>query len=467
MKPQRVKCIDEVEANRGRVALRYGPLVYNIEAVDGNNMDGVLASRFRADDRVAARSAGRRGGHQGQVRRRLAAGGDPELRSQQPHPAARARKSRSRRRRPPPRREPGGTIRGVDSGSVRRRSPACGLAANASYSATHDDFHPRSISARRASCPRRGRQPRAGISKWPRRWPRREHRSASQHAIRIATQVRESSSLVNTAANAPPRPATSRTPNRLRNTVAAVEAKFGKLDILINSAGINVRGAIDAVSPDDFDKVQRVNVTGTWLMCRQAVPLMKRQRYGRIVNIGSMLSIVGMSRAHAVRGQQGRSPAAHPRARDRAGSSGITVNAILPGPFATEMNLPLTNDPEKYKAFVARIPAGTLGRAARDRRPGAVPGQPRVELRHGCRILDRRRLERSIDRVLVVADCSPAHRMSSRRNCDLRTCSPLIVVARGRASSACAYSWSDPFPVAASRWHTVSLASIAAIGVGQ
>jgi hypothetical protein len=42
MKPQRVKCIDEVEANRGRVALRYGPLVYNIEAVDGNNVDGVL-----------------------------------------------------------------------------------------------------------------------------------------------------------------------------------------------------------------------------------------------------------------------------------------------------------------------------------------------------------------------------------------------------------------------------------------
>jgi gluconate 5-dehydrogenase len=73
--------------------------------------------------------------------------------------------------------------------------------------------------------------------------------------------------------------------------VAAVEAKFGRLDILINSAGINVRGAIDAVSPEDFDKVQRVNVTGTWLMGRQAVPLMKRHRYGRIVNIGSMLSI--------------------------------------------------------------------------------------------------------------------------------------------------------------------------------
>ena len=57
MEPQRVKCIDEVEANRGRVALRYGPLVYNIESVDGNNMDGVLGAGCRAHDRMAARPA--------------------------------------------------------------------------------------------------------------------------------------------------------------------------------------------------------------------------------------------------------------------------------------------------------------------------------------------------------------------------------------------------------------------------
>ena len=83
MKPQRVKCIDEVDANRGRVALRYGPLVYNIESVDGNNMDGVLEPDCRTDDGMAARLAGRRDGHQGQVRRRLAAHRDPELCTQQ------------------------------------------------------------------------------------------------------------------------------------------------------------------------------------------------------------------------------------------------------------------------------------------------------------------------------------------------------------------------------------------------
>ena len=69
---------------------------------------------------------------------------------------------------------------------------------------------------------------------------------------------------------------------------------FGKIDILINSAGINIRGAIEDISLDDFNKVQRVNVTGSWLTCREVVPVMKKNNYGRIINIGSMLSITAI-----------------------------------------------------------------------------------------------------------------------------------------------------------------------------
>ena len=58
--------------------------------------------------------------------------------------------------------------------------------------------------------------------------------------------------------------------------VAAASTQLGRIDILMNSAGINIRGPIDGVSPDDFDKVLRVNVTGTWLTCRQSCRSMKR-----------------------------------------------------------------------------------------------------------------------------------------------------------------------------------------------
>ena len=74
----------------------------------------------------------------------------------------------------------------------------------------------------------------------------------------------------------------------------AVE-QFGKIDILINSAGINIRGPIEELSLEDFNRVMNVNVTGTWLCCKAVVPHMKYNGYGRIINLASTLGLVGLA----------------------------------------------------------------------------------------------------------------------------------------------------------------------------
>lgn len=150
-------------------------------------------------------------------------------------------------------------------------------------------------------------------------------------------------------------------PDQVEVVVAQTINDFGRLDILINNAGINVRGAIDELTLEEFKEVQETNVTGAWLMCRAVAPHLKAQGYGRVINIGSMLSLVSMSDRTPYATSKG---AILQMTRSLAlewAPFGITVNAILPGPFGTEMNQPLLQDPEKYQAFVQQIPLGRWG----------------------------------------------------------------------------------------------------------
>lgn len=147
----------------------------------------------------------------------------------------------------------------------------------------------------------------------------------------------------------------------VQSAVATIIEVFGRIDILINSAGINIRGPITDISLEDFNKVQQINVTGAWLTSRAVVPYMKMQGYGRIINMGSMLSITAIPERTPYATSKGAIIQLTRALAMEFAKDGITANAILPGPFGTELNLPIMDDPEKYKAFISKVPMGRWG----------------------------------------------------------------------------------------------------------
>jgi NAD(P)-dependent dehydrogenase (short-subunit alcohol dehydrogenase family) len=140
-----------------------------------------------------------------------------------------------------------------------------------------------------------------------------------------------------------------------------VESAIGPIDILVNSAGINIRGASDQLSEADWDKVIDINLKGTFLCSRAAGPGMVRRGWGRVINMGSILSAVALpGRAPYAAAKAGVMNLTRVLALEWAGT-GVTANAICPGPFGTEMNRALLDDPVKYQEFVKQIPMGRWG----------------------------------------------------------------------------------------------------------
>ncbi len=150
-------------------------------------------------------------------------------------------------------------------------------------------------------------------------------------------------------------------PDQVDALVAHVLGDFGQIDILINNAGINIRGPIDELSVDEFLRVQAANVTGPWLMCRAVAAHMKGRNYGRVINIGSTLSVIALADRTPYATSKGAILQMTRALALEWAPHGITVNAMLPGPFATEMNEPIKDDPDAYAAFVAKIPLGRWG----------------------------------------------------------------------------------------------------------
>ncbi len=127
--------------------------------------------------------------------------------------------------------------------------------------------------------------------------------------------------------------------------------KLGGIDILINNAGINIRGAIDELSAEEFRQVQTTNVDGVWNCAKAVTPHMKSQQSGKIINLASTLGMVGLSNRTPYASSKGAVVQMTRALGLELATHGINVNAICPGPFLTEMNQPIA-DTEEGKKFI-------------------------------------------------------------------------------------------------------------------
>ena len=159
-----------------------------------------------------------------------------------------------------------------------------------------------------------------------------------------------------------------RSAEQVRSVVDRTLAAFGRLDVLVNVAGITSFGAAQSLADKEWDRVLDINLTGTFRCCKAVVPAMKSQRHGRIVNLGSVLGKNGGNSRPWIDADEQRFSGNVAYGVSKAGvhamtaylakelaGSGITVNAIAPGPVTSGMT---TNLPAGIRAL---IPMGRMG----------------------------------------------------------------------------------------------------------
>lgn len=153
----------------------------------------------------------------------------------------------------------------------------------------------------------------------------------------------------------------------VKNAVSEVISTFGKIDILLNNAGVAYGGAVDELSAEAWDKTMNTNAKGIYLMSKYVVPHMKERKYGKIVNIASVNAIVAdkadaLAR-HAYNASKGAAVGITLGMAASYAKYGITVNAVGPGLFESEMTADTLFKAEEFlKMYNGLCPASRPGK---------------------------------------------------------------------------------------------------------
>ncbi|NLB53755.1 MAG: 3-oxoacyl-ACP reductase FabG [Syntrophomonadaceae bacterium] len=138
-----------------------------------------------------------------------------------------------------------------------------------------------------------------------------------------------------------------------------IEARWGKVNLLVNNAGISCKALLTDTSEDDWYQVMDINLKGAYLCTKRAIPSMISARYGRIVNIASVWGISGASCESIYAASKGGLIAFTKSIAKEAGPSGVLVNAVAPGPVQTDM-LNCELDDQEIRDLSMQIPLGRL-----------------------------------------------------------------------------------------------------------
>ncbi len=143
--------------------------------------------------------------------------------------------------------------------------------------------------------------------------------------------------------------------------IGNIVERHGRLDILVNNAGMSHRKALEEIGDNDWDKVIAQNLTSCFRLSRLVAPVMKKQRWGRIIMTSSVMSLIPRATVSAYAAAKGGLASFTRALGAELGPHGITCNAIAPGYIATELVTALKNNPDFDSYIRKRTPAGRWG----------------------------------------------------------------------------------------------------------